>query len=84
MLHVQSHALADRTAFSFLARACNWQYYPDEGGSWRFDWALGLNTLTSTNAFSNLPSQNPMTSQASALVMVPSNVTLKVAVGGVL
>ena len=57
MLHALPHVLADYIVFSFLAHAC--LRYIDERVPYRFDWVLGLNTLTSMNAFSNLPPQNP-------------------------
>ena len=38
---------------------CSCLLYVDARGPCRFDWALGLNILTSKNAFSNLPPQKP-------------------------
>ena len=51
--------------------SCSCLWNTDEREPWQFDWVLGLN-LTSTNAFSNLPPQNPyiaISSQAPSSVM---------------
>ena len=45
-----------------LCRLC--LLYIDARGPRWFDWALGLNTLTSRNAFSNLPPQKPYTAMS--------------------
>ena len=45
-----------RTRWSYSRLfSCSCLQYTDDRGPLQFDWALGLNTRTSTNAFSNLP-----------------------------
>lgn len=43
---------------------CSCLLYTDARGPCWFDWALELNTLTSRNAFSNLPPQKPYTAMS--------------------
>ena len=59
MWHVQLPAHTTHIAFS-----CSCLLYTDASGPHQFDWALGLNTLTSRNAFSNLPPQKPYTAMS--------------------